>query len=288
MKDYALIATAYNHTARIYIGTSKNLVEEARKIHDTWPTASAAFGRFLTVSSLFGLMYKENERLTLQINGDGPIGKMLVETNGNGEVRGDISNPHVYIRAEQDGKLDVGAAVGNGLLHVTKDLHLKANYTSSSELVSGEIAEDFASYFVISEQTPSAVSLGVLVNNDSTIRYSGGFIVQLLPGASDDVIIKLENAINDAGPISRWLDEGKTIEEMLSKISNNTEVILDKHELKYKCHCSKDGFASSLAALDNESMDDLIEDGGIEVVCHFCKTKYHFSKEDLETIKAHQ
>lgn len=288
MKDYALIATAYNHSVRIYIANSCDLVEEARRIHETLPTASAAFGRFLTVSALFGLMYKENERLTLQIKGDGPINSMLVETNGNGEVRGDIFNPRVYILDEKSGKLDVGSAVGKGLLHVTKDLHLKNAFTSSTKLVSGEIAEDFAHYFVSSEQTPSAVSLGVLVNTDGTIRHSGGFIVQLLPGASDDVITRLENNINDAGPISRWLDEGKTIEEMLSKISDNTEIILNKVPLKYHCHCSRDGFSRSLSALDNETMDDLIADGGIEVVCHFCKKKYQFTKKELEEIKANQ
>lgn len=288
MKDYALIATAYDSMVRIYIGNTKNLVEKARTIHETMPTATAAFGRFLTVSSLMGLMYKDDEKLTLQIKGDGPINQMLVEAGGNGVVRGDIFNPDVYIRDEQSGKLDVGSAVGKGLLLVTKDLNLKSNFTSSSELVSGEIAEDFAHYFVISEQTPSAVSLGVLVDKDLSVRASGGFIVQLLPGATEEVITKLENAINAAGPISRYFDEGKTIEDMLSDISGGTEKVLNKVPLKYECRCSKDGFAKSLAALDNETMDELIADGGIEVVCHFCKTKYNFSTKELQTIKDNQ
>lgn len=288
MKDYALIATAYDSMVRIYIGNTKNLVNEARTIHETMPTATAAFGRFLTVSALMGLMYKDDEKLTLQIKGDGPINQMLVEADGSGKVRGDIYNPNVYIRDEKSGKLNVGAAVGQGFLQVTKDLNMKSNFTSSSQLVSGEIAEDFAHYFVISEQTPSAVSLGVLVDKDLSVRSSGGFIVQLLPGASDDVITKLENAINAAGPISRYFDEGKTIEDMLTDLSSGTENVLAKVDLGYECKCSKDGFAKSLAALDNETMDELIEDDGIEVVCHFCKKKYHFTKEDLQAIKDYQ
>lgn len=288
MKDYALIATAYNNMARIYIANTKILVNEGRNIHQTLPTATAAFGRFLTVSALMGLMYKDNERLTLQIKGDGPISTMLVETGGDGIVRGDIFNPNVYIRDEKTNKLDVGSAVGKGFLHITKDLNLKNNFTSSVELVTGEIGEDFAHYFVTSEQTPSAVSLGVLVETDLSVRSSGGFIVQLLPGASEDVINNLERNINDAGPISRWFDEGKTIEELLTKISGGTEKILDKKTLEYKCKCSKDGFAKSLSALDSNTIDELIADNGIEVVCHFCKTKYHYTKDELINIKMMQ
>lgn len=288
MKDYALIATSYNNEVRMYLSKTTNLVEEARTIHQTLPTASAAFGRFLTVSAMMGLMYKDGESLTLQIKGDGPINTMLVEANSNGDVRGEIANPNVYIRAKQEGKLDVGAAVGNGFLHVTKDLNMKQIFTSSTELVSGEIAEDFASFFVKSEQTPSAVSLGVLVDVDGSIRTSGGFIIQVMPGASDETITKLENTINYIGPVSRWFDEGKSLEDLLSALSNNTEKILDKKSLRYHCPCSKDKFAKSLSALDNESMDELIADDGIEVVCHFCNKKYHFSKEDLLKIKSEQ
>lgn len=288
MKNYALIATAYDNMVRIYIGNTSNLVEEARQIHKTLPTATAAFGRFLTVSGLMGLMYKDDEKLTLQIKGDGPIGTMLVESNGLGVVRGDIINPNVYIRAKKEGKLDVGAAVGNGFLHITKDLNMKNPFTSSTELVSGEIAEDFANYFVVSEQTPSAVSLGVLVNVDQSVLSAGGFIVQVLPGASDEVITQLENSINGAGPISRWLNDGRTIEDMLGFISNGTQKVLATKELKYECNCSKDRFAKSLSALDNQTMDELIEDDGIEVECHFCKTKYNFTKDELIKIKDNQ
>lgn len=288
MKDYALIATAYNSEIRIYVSKTTNLVNEARKIHETMPTATAALGRFLTVSAMMGLMYKDGESLTLQIKGDGPIGMMLVEAKNNGDVRGDILNPNVYIRAKQEGKLDVGAAVGNGFLHVTKDLNMKQMFTSSTELVSGEIAEDFAQYFVKSEQTPSAVSLGVLVEKDQSVKASGGFIIQVMPGASDKTITDLENTIYSVGPVSRWFDEGKSLEELLAALSNNTAKVLDEKSLRYHCGCTKDGFAKSLSALDSSTMDELIEDDGIEVVCHFCKTKYHFSKDDLIKIKKEQ
>lgn len=286
MKNYAYIATAYNNQIRIYVSKTTNLVEEARTIHNTWPTATAAFGRFLTVSAMMGLMYKDDERLTLQITGDGKIGKMLVEANGKGEVRGEISNPKVHVEHPTiKNKLDVGSAVGKGFLHVTKDLGMRSMFTSSSELVSGEIAEDFTHYFAISEQTPSAVSLGVLVNQDGTVRHAGGFIIQVMPDASDDVITFLEKNLQEVGPVSRFFDEGKTLEELLSKLSNNTHKTLAQKELSYKCHCSKDGFAKSLAALDKESMDELINDEFIEIVCHFCHKKYVFSKDDLIKIK---
>ena len=285
MKDYALIATAYNNEIRIYASQTTNLVRKAVEIHDTWPTATAALGRFLTVSVMMGIMYKDEERITLQIKGDGPINTMLVEANSKGEVRGDIINPHVYIRHETKGKLDVGAAVGKGFLHVTKDLGMRSMFTSSSELVSGEIAEDFAHYFSISEQTPTAVSLGVLVEQEKLVRSSGGFIIQVMPGATDETITLLENTIHKVGPVSRWFDEGKSLESLISALSNDTEKVLDKRDLSYTCNCSKEKFAVSLSALDNESMDSLIEDNGIEVVCHFCKSKYFFTKEELIEIK---
>lgn len=288
MRDYTLIATAYNNEVRIYASLTTNLVEEARVIHDTWPTATAAFGRFLTASAMMGLMYKGEERITLKIDGDGPINNMLVEANGKGEIKGDIYNPHVYLRAEGNGKLDVGAAVGNGFLHITKDLRMRSMFTSSIELVSGEIAEDFTQYFAKSEQTPSAVSLGVLVDKDQSVRQSGGFIIQVLPDASKETITFLENKIHEVGPVSRWFDEGKSLEDLLSALSNNTEKVLKQVDLSYKCNCTKDGFSKSLAALDKETLDELINDEETEVICHFCKSKYVFSSKELKEIKDNQ
>lgn len=285
MKDYALIATAYNNEVRLYVSNTTNLVRKAQEIHDTWPTATAALGRFLTVSAMMGLMYKNDERLTLQIKGDGPINTMLVEARGDGTVRGDILNPHVYIRSEKEGKLDVGQAVGNGFLHVTKDLNLKSMFTSSVELTSGEIAEDFARYFVVSEQTPSAVSLGVLVDPNKVVRISGGFIIQVLPGATNETIDLLEKTIYNVGPVSRFFDEGNDTLDLLKALTNNDYKLLDKRELKYECDCNKERFTRGLATLDDNALDELILDDGIEVVCHFCKTKYNFTSEELKEIK---
>jgi molecular chaperone Hsp33 len=292
MKDYALISYAYNKTVRIYVASSTNLVEEARKIHNTWPTATAAFGRFLTVSVLMGLMYKEEETLTLRIKGDGPIGVMLVEANSKGEVRGEIQNPNVYIVYEdglKKGKLNVGKAVGNGFLHVTKDLNMKDYFTSSSEIQTGEIADDFVYYFALSEQINSSVGLGVLVGGDQSVISSGGYILQLMPNISEETISHLETVIKDIPPVSELIHLKKTPEDILKILSSNTEEILVKKEISYNCHCTKDGFARSLSALDEQTMYELIiEDEKAEIECHFCKKKYVFTKEELISIKENQ
>jgi len=289
MKDYALIAYAYNQTVRIYVASSTNLVEEARKLHDMWPTSTAAMGRFLTVSAMMGLMFKGDERLTLRIKGDGPIGPMLVEANTKGEVRGELRNPHVYISYEdgpKKGKLNVGAAIGKGFLHVTKDLGMKEFFTSSAELQTGEIGDDFTYYFASSEQTPSSVGVGVLVNIDYSVLASGGYILQLMPNVTDETISNLEALIVSMPSVSSLIHDGKTPEEILSLLSNGTDEILKKSEISYTCNCSKDGFSKSLSALDDQTMDELIlEDGHAEIECHFCHTKYLFSKDELLEIK---
>jgi molecular chaperone Hsp33 len=289
MNDYALISYAYNKTIRIYVASSTHLVEEARRIHQTWPTATAAFGRFLTVSAMMGLMYKDDEKITLRIKGDGPIGSMLVEANTLGEVRGEILNPHVYLKYEEGpkkGKLNVGAAVGSGFLHVTKDLGMKDYFTSSSELQTGEIGDDFTYYFAVSEQVPSSVGVGVLVDTDQTVLASGGYILQVMPECQEETLVFLESLIPKLPPMSSLIQEGKTPEEILNLLANGTEQILSKHEISYTCHCSKDGFARSLSALDDPTLDSLIhEDGKAEIECHFCKKQYVFDKKELEEIK---
>jgi molecular chaperone Hsp33 len=285
MKDYALIAYAYDKTVRIYVATSTNLVEEARKIHQTWPTATAALGRTLTISALMGLMYKEGERITLRIKGDGPIGSILVESNPLGEVRGEIQNPHVYIKYESGpkaGKLNVGEAIGQGFLHVTKDLGMKDYFTSSSELQTGEIGDDFTYYFAVSEQTPSSVGVGVLVNVDQTVLASGGYILQLMPNISEETIQKIEKIIADFPKVSSLIQIGKKPEDILHMLALGTEEILKKQPIGYICHCSKDWFARSLSALDHDTLQTLIhEDGQAEIECHFCRKKYVFSKDEL-------
>ena len=234
MKDYALIAHAYDKSIRIYAAQTTKLEQRARQIHKTWPTATAAFGRFLTASAMMGLMYKNDERITLRIKGDGPISSMLVESNSKGEVRGDINNPEVYIKYDdgpKKGKLNVGDAIGKGFLFVTKDLNMKEYFTSSSELQTGEIADDFTYYFALSEQIPSSVGLGVLVNTDQSVLASGGYILQLMPDASEEVITRLESVISNIKPISTLIHEGKTPEDIISILSDGTSQILDKKEL---------------------------------------------------------
>ncbi len=288
MKDYALIAYAYNQTVRIYVASSTHLVEKARTLHDMWPTSTAAMGRFLTVSAMMGLMFKGDERLTLRIKGDGPIGPMLVEANTKGEVRGELRDPHVYLSYEdgpKKGKLNVGAAIGKGFLHITKDLGMKEYFTSSSELQTGEIGDDFTYYFASSEQTPSSVGVGVLVNTDYSVLASGGYILQLMPNVTEETISHLEQLISQIPPVSSLINDGKTPEEILTLLSNGTEDILKKTEISYTCNCSKDGFSKSLSALDEETMSELIhEDGQAEIECHFCHTKYLFTKEELIVI----
>jgi len=285
MKNYVIISTAYNNEARLYAANTTNLINEVQKIHDTWPTATAAFGRFITASSMMGLMNKNDETISLKIKGSGPIGWMLVETNACGHIKGDILNPHVYIRSKIKGKLDVGAAIGNGFLNVVKNLNMKHMFSSSVELLSSEIAEDFANYFLLSEQIKTAVSLGVLIEQSKFVAASGGFIIQLLPNASEDTILKIENAINKVGPVSSWFNNKKSAEELISFLANNSEKILEKKEIKYYCNCNKDYYLKSLITLDDKTLDDLISDGQVEIICRYCKKKHIFNKDELIEIK---
>lgn len=289
MNDYAIKSYAYQKEVRIYVATSTDLVEEARKIHQTWPTATAALGRTLTVSAMMGLMYKEEETITVRIKGDGPIGTILVEANADGEVRGEIQNPKVYITYEdgpKKGKLNVGAAVGKGFLHITKDLKMRDYFTSSSELQTGEIGDDFTYYFALSEQTPSSVGVGVLVGSDQQVLSAGGYILQLMPNVREETIQEIERIISIIPPMSTLIMEGKTPEDILHLLAGGTEQILEKKKISYTCRCSKDGFARSLSALDEKTLNELIhEDGQAEIECHFCHKKYLFDKQELIEIK---
>jgi len=288
MEDYVLIGHAYNKTVRIYTALTTKTVETAHVLHQTWPTASAALGRFLTASAMMGLMYKDNERLTLRIKGDGPIGSMTVEANGLGEVRADISNPEVYMTyhdGPKKGKLAVGKAVGEGFLFVTKDLLMKEYYTSSSTLQTGEIADDFTYYFTTSEQTNSSVGLGVLVNPDQSIQTSGGYILQLMPGVTEETIAEIETMISNLKPITTLYEAGETPETLFERLSKNTGVILDKRPIQYKCPCSYEGFLTSLSTLSDEALKPLAdEDHGAHITCHFCKKEYNISESDIRLL----
>jgi len=292
MKDYAIIAHAFDNTVRIYACHTTQLVETSRQIHQTWPTATAAMGRFLSASAMMGLMYKDDERLTLRIKGDGPIGQLLVEANTHGDVRGEIFNPNVYISFEtgpKKNKLNVGEAIGQGFLHVTKDLNMKDFFTSSSELQTGEIADDFTYYFAVSEQTPSSVGLGVLVDTDQSVLAAGGYILQLMPGASEETISKIESIIGSIDSVTDMIQNKKTPEDMIDLLSNGNYTLLDKKPLRYHCPCSKESFVKSLSALDDETLDLLIyEDQHAEIECHFCRKVYDYSKDELQAIKVNR
>lgn len=288
MKDYAIIGHAYNKTVRIYAATTKTLVQEAQTIHASWPTASAALGRLLTVGAMMGLMYKDGERITLRIKADGPIKYLTVEANGSGQVRGDIGNPEVYLRYEsgdKKGKLNVSLAVGNGFLYVTKDLNMKNYYTSTSELVSGEIADDFTYYFTTSEQTNSSVGLGVLVNPDTSIQASGGYILQLMPGVTEETIESLEARIQELPSMTSHFNADKTPEDLFEILSGGSGEILRKAPLSYHCPCSYDGFLTSLDALSIDTLRPLVEeDHGAHIQCHFCHKEYDITEEDIQSL----
>lgn len=284
MTDYTLIALAYNNEARIYVSSATHLVDKARKIHETKPTASAALGRFLTASVMMSLMYKDGERLNLRIVGDGPIEKMVVEANF-GKVRATITNPNVYMvypDGPKKGKLNVGAAVGRGFLHITKDW--KGNYfTSSSPLQSGEIGDDFTYYYATSEQTPSAVGLGVLVSKGKKVIAAGGFIIQILPHASEETILTIERIVGGISSITDFLRNQETPEMILSRLANHTEHILEKHDITYHCGCSKKQYGQVLKTLGKDTLTHLLtEDHGAEIICQYCKKKYFFTESDLQ------
>jgi len=286
MNDKVTIALAYNDEVRIYATNSTNLVKTATKIHKTLPTASAAFGRFLTVGVIMSLMHKNGEKLSLRIVGDGPIKYLTCETH-SGLIKGDIANPDVYSIYEdgpKKGKLNVADAIGNGTLYVTKDFGLKEPFTSSVALVSSEIAEDFTYYFATSEQTPSAVSLGVAVKNNKIIS-SGGFILQLLPNCSEETIVKIEKVLASIPSISQLFSEGKTQYDIINILANNNAKILEELPIKYYCGCRKTKFTKSLGLLPIEELKDMIsEDQGCHIACNFCKKEYNFSQDELTTI----
>jgi molecular chaperone Hsp33 len=285
MKDYLVKAYAFDGTVRIYAARTTNLVEEARQIHQTYPAASAAFGRLLTTSLIMGAMYSENQTLTIRVNGNGPIGTMITSVNAHGHVKGTVENPQVHYSYKD--KLAVGMVVGNqGYIHVTKDLKIRDVFTSSAEIQTGEIAEDFTYYFAKSEQIPSSVGLGVLVNENNEVFASGGFILQVMPGVKEETITKIEEHIKGMKPISELIDAGKTPEEIIEEITKGDHEFVEEMPLSYTCDCHRDRFKKGLATLDNSELDSMIEDGeDIEITCDFCKKQYSFTVEDIQEIK---
>ena len=288
MEDKITKFLAYNGKISIVCINTTNLVEKARKIHDLSPVATAAFGRLLTITALMGQEMKNKEdKLTIQIQGNGPIGTMLTTANNSPKVKGYVANPYVDLPLNEFGKLDVGGADGiDGYINVIKDIGLKEPYVGVSPLTSGEIADDFTNYFVNSEQTRTAVALGVLVNKDG-VKRAGGYIINPMPDATDEEIANVEKSIFEAGAISKMLNEGLSLLDIAKKVTGdkNVKVIEDIKTPVYECDCSKERMLEGLATLDKNTIKEIIEeDGKAEVVCHFCNKKYEFSKEELEEI----
>ena len=285
MKDYLVKALAFDGTIRAYAVRSTETVSEVQRRHSMWPTATAALGRSMTATVMMGAMSKGEDKLTIKIDGNGPIGSMVIDANAHGEVRGYASNPQTHFDLNEMGKLDVKRAVGTeGMLSVVKDLGLRDFFTGQVPIVSGEIAEDFTEYFVVSEQVPSAVGLGVLVNPDNTVKASGGFIIQVMPGASEETVVQLEERIANVEPISSLINRGLTPEEILYEVlgSENVE-ILDQIDVSFECNCSKDRFGNAIIGLGVQEIREMIdEDGKAEAHCHFCMETYVYPKEELE------
>lgn len=285
MSDYLVKALAFDGTIRAYAVRSTDTVAEAQQRHDIWPTATAALGRAMTAAVMMGAMVKGEDKLTLKIDGGGPIGAMLIDANGHGEVRGYVANPHTDFELNEHGKLDVKRAVGTvGTLTVVKDLGLRDFFTGQIPLVSGEIAEDFTSYFVVSEQVPSAVALGVLVNADKTVKAAGGFIIQVMPGATEEAISTLEERISTMKPISTMVDDGLTPEEILNEVLGTGNVdVLERLDVSFNCNCSRERFGDAIIGLGEKEILDMIkEDGHAEASCHFCLESYIYPEEELK------
>ena len=268
--------------------TGRDMVERARNIHTLLPIATAALGRTMLGASMMGDMLKEqNGALTLQIKGGGPLGTILAVSDCQGNVRGYVQNPHVELIESEPGKMNVGAAVGEtGTLTVIKDIGLKEPYIGSIGMFTGEIADDLAMYFVESEQIPTACALGVLVGVDQSVTSAGGYLIQLLPGATEDIITKIEAGVRNLGPVSRALEGGMDAEDLIKAVLSDFEVtILEKHPVEYRCYCSQDRVTRALISMGREELSSLIEEQGeAHLTCQFCDKVYDYSKEELEAI----
>lgn len=282
MSNRIIRALAAQGQVRALAITGTELVEEARRRHDTWPTSTAALGRSLMAVSMLGVTLKNDENITLRIQGDGPLGTVIAQSRADGTVKGYVQEPHTDIPPKHPGKLDVGGAVGKGFIHITRDMGLKEPYTGTAELVSGEIAEDLAYYFAQSEQTPSIVALGVLVGTEEQVQAAGGYLIQLLPQADEEVIKQLEANMEIVRPVTDMVAEGLTGEDMLRQVLQGLDVeIVETRETGFACNCSKERLSKVLISLGSDQLCDLADEGGIELVCHFCGDKYYFEKDEL-------
>lgn len=287
MKDILVRGIDNKHNFRVFACSTTNLSEEARKLHNMWPTATAALSRVMSVGVIMGggMLKDESEHLNIEIDGGGPIGKILVDARANGTVRGFVGDPEVHYEYNDTRKLAVGIAVGNqGTLKVIKGMSMKNDFAGQVPLVSGEIGDDFAYYFTVSEQTPSAVSVGCLVDTDNSVLAAGGLILQVLPKATDEDITFMEQAIGKLPPVSEMIHNGETPYDIFKRISPDIEVLGEK-EVKWECGCSREKMYNALYTLTNKDRTEMIEESnGCEICCQFCNKKYHFSGEELQAM----
>jgi len=284
MSDYIIRATGANHQVRIFAATTKELVETAREDHQTSPVVTAALGRLLTAGAMMGLMLKgEKDKLTLQIKCDGPISGLTVTADSKAFVKGYVNNPQVMLPPSKAGKLDVGRALGQGVLSVIKDMGLKEPYAGQTHLVSGEIAEDLTYYFTASEQVNSSVALGVLMGKNNTVKQAGGFIIQVMPSAKEEVISKIEDNLKDIHSITSLLEAGYTPEDVIKRVLNGLEIeMLDQVPTRFYCDCSKEKIEKVLISMGDQEIKAMIEDKEpVEVHCHFCNKDYIFQTDEL-------
>ncbi len=289
MADTLVRGNSMDGGIRVFAAVTTDLVNEAQRIHRTYPVATAALGRILTGAAIMGAagLKSETDSMTVQIKGEGEIKNLVAVTDCQSRVRGYISNPYVDRPLNDRGKLDVGGAIGGGYLSVVRDLGLKEPYVGQIPLVSGEIAEDLTYYYAKSEQIPTSVALGVLVDTDNTVIAAGGFMIQLMPEATDDMAAELEEIIKELPPITTMIKEGMTAEDILFRVTEGFSMICENKavEPKYECKCSKERMEKALISIGREELENLIEEQGeAELTCHFCDNRYQFNKEDLEKL----
>ncbi len=287
MSDYIVRATAADAQVRAFAATTRELTEEARKRHDTSPVATAALGRLMTAGCMMGSMLKgEKDMLTLQISGDGPIRGLTVTADASGRVKGYVQHPKVMLPPSAAGKLDVGGSIGKGMLSVIKDMGMKEPYVGQTVLQTGEIAEDLTYYFATSEQIPSSVGLGVLMNKDNTVKQAGGFIIQLMPFASEEVLERLEKNLQKITSVTSMLDAGYSPEMLLEQVLEGLSLeITDRHPAQFFCNCEKKRVEKAIISIGKKEIQEMIaEEKPITVNCHFCNTDYTFEVDELKDI----
>lgn len=284
MEDYLVKALCYEGSIRAYAVCATNTISEAQKRHDTWSSSTAALGRTMVGALLLGATLKGEDKLTVKVQGNGPAGSIVVDSDGSGNTKGYIKNPHVSLTLNESGKIDVRGAVGTeGIFTVIKDLGLKETFSGQTPIVSGEIGEDFTYFMAVSEQIPSAIGLSVLVDTDESVKAAGGFMIQVMPGADEKTIDFIEQRLQEVPMISRLIDEGESPEGILERLLGKDQIeILEKMPVKFNCNCSKEKFGTAIIAVGLDEINAMIEeDHGAEAVCQFCGNKYHYSEDDL-------